>query len=181
MKQGPRLETHCICTLTFPFLTPHWTLLTCPALKSHFETPAYVCAQTHKHRGRANGKALLLQHFVLFHDINVLLCVLLPTGCGRSPAGLGCSLAKGHTEMGEIAKRESWPQLLLCVAESHSLGRLCAPGLQNLVFSGRSVVAQVRCISTQNLMAILSLLKKPIHRKQHNHPQITGVIWMLDE
>lgn len=108
MKQdGPRLETHYIYTLTLPFRTPHRTVLTCSALKSHFETPAYVCAQTHKHRGRALRKAVLLQHFVWFHDMNVLLCVLLPAGCGRSPAGLGCSLAKSHTEIGEIAKRES--------------------------------------------------------------------------
>lgn len=127
MKQGdPRLETRCICTPIFPFLTPHRTLLTCPALKSYFETPAYVCAQRHKHRGRALRKAVLLQHFVLFHDMNVLLCVLLPTGCGRSHADLGCSLAKSHTEIGEIAKRESWPQLFLCAPESHNLGRLCA-------------------------------------------------------
>lgn len=43
---------------------------------------------------------------------------------------------------------------------------------QNLVFTQSPVVPQVRCISAQNLMAILSLVKIPMHWNVYHTPTL---------
>lgn len=56
---------------------------------------------------------------------------------------------------------------------------LCAPARsiaaaadQNLIFTQSPVVPQVRCISAQNLMASLSLVKTPRHWNVHHTPTL---------
>lgn len=68
---------------------------------------------------------------------------------------------------------------------------IAAAADRNLVFTSRPVVPQVRCVSTQNLMAILSLVEKPnalkpSHSPPHAHPaanpdsQTCSPLWELE-
>lgn len=85
-----------------------------------------------------------------------------PCRSGMQP-GQEVITKKGKSQK-EKADHSCSPALLTAVARAglHTPARSTAAAAdQNLVFTGRPVVPQVRCISAQNLTAILSLVKKP--------------------